>query len=273
MCRIFFSPAGIHFEDLELCRPLSAGEYYQPLFCCIPCTSEHEGRDYPAGSFVLAQKYGKGSARQSNNIPRRFTASLPKQSSPLPSVTENAQSPEVGIAPSMKNGIESSPGIDSDERGDVPSSTANTLVGNGSPESAKLRPSRSRQKSGRIKAESNSINVQSHKAKQERGKVEKESPALQRSRAKKVRFSNMVEECRLSSNESSDDSSSTSQSSCTDLPAAEKHASAYYHPYWTADGSSLRKRLSEQQPDSTSSKDSGSDASAMSDCNEWLSPC
>ena len=268
MCRIYFSPAGIHFEDLELCRPFNAGEYYQPLLCCIPCTREHEGHEYPAESFVPAPKYGDRSAKHANDLPRRLTSSLPKRSSPLPSVKVIGQSPEDSIAPSMKIGVGPSGGVESDARRDA------SPIGNGSsPESAKLRPSKYQQKHKHITAESSPINVKSQKPEQESGKKEGGSPALQRSREKKVRFSNIVEERSISSKNSSDESSTKSQLSCTDLPTAEENSSAYQHPYWAAEDRKLRKRLSEQQPDSMSSKISGSDASATSDCSEWLSQC
>lgn len=268
MCRIFFSPAGIHFEDLDLCRPSSAGEAYQPLLCCIPCTSEHEGHDYPADSFVLAQKYGDRGARHSNNIPQRLTSSLPKRSLLLPLVTVTGQSPKAGIASGTKPSVGSSPGVQSDVRCDVSTSNTTTLVGNGSPESAKLRPSKSRQKHRHITAESNPISVNPPKTKQEVGKAERGSPALQRSRAKKVRFSDMVEERSISSDNSSDESFIESQSSCTDLPAAEEHSSAYHYPFRMEEDTKSRERPLQQQPDFMSSKDSGSNASAMSDCSE-----
>ena len=271
MCRIFFSPAGIHFEDLDLCRPSGKGETYQPLLCCIPCTSEHEGHDNHADSFVLARKYGDRGAKHSQYIPQQLTSSLAKRSSPLPSGTVTGQSPEAGIASGTKTGVGSSPGVKSNVRRDVSTPIIITPVGNGSPASAKLRPSKSRQGHRQITAESKSNGVDPQNTKQEDGKAERRSPTLQRSRAKKVRFSDMVERHSISSN-SSDESFFESQSSCTDLPAAEKHSSAYYYPFRMAEDKKQRNRPSQQQPDPMSSKESDSDASTVSDCSEWLSP-
>ena len=241
MCRIRFSLAGIHFDDIELYRPVSVvDEDYRPLISTVPLIVGGQGRHKQPNSTSVEGSHVQQRHSRPKFVPPPATSSsligdeCEKQA--LQKKPQESTSHAKEAQKTQKAELET-PGKTPDQKGkkDIASTTSGpTPALSTKPRLAKATAS-----------------------------DEKSSAVKPRSILKQVRFSDMVEEKENPKDDGSDTSSDTSCDSYTDPPPPPKSnhytANASTVPANRGDSSGLRLARTPMLDEYPSSDESGID--------------